>query len=365
MNNTKRLWALDTLRGFDMFWIIGGGQLFRQLAETSDWAWTTQISEQLTHAQWEGFHAFDLVFPLFMFISGVAIPFSIIKKKQEGKDRKNLLIKVGRRVVLLIVLGLVYNRFLDFDFQNLRAASVLGQIAISYFFASVIVLYTNAFRQRVLVVLGILIAYTGLQLLVPVPGFGAGVLTQEGSVNGWIDQLFLPGRLYGGTFDPEGILCIVSASAITLLGVLAGEVLMNDKLTQYKKTLILGISGCVLIFLGYVIAQWYPIIKSLWTTTFNLVAGGWALLLLALFYLFVDVLAYRKWTLFFRVIGLNSIFIYLAVRMISFRGTAEFLFGGVGGLVGIYEPALLMVGIISLEWFLLYFLYKKQFFLRV
>jgi len=367
MNTSKpqRLLSLDTLRGFDMLWIIGGNHLFYALGEVSGWGWAEWVSRQLDHVEWEGFHAFDLVFPLFMFISGVAIPFSLMNKVTKGVPKKTLMAKVLKRVVILFLFGLIYNNALSFDFANLRVASVLGQIGCAYLLATLIVLNTSSFKARLIWFFGILIGYAGLQYLIPVPGFGAGHFTPEGSINGWIDQLLLPGRLYGGTFDPEGLLCIVSAAAITLLGSMAGEVLRAKEQTPYGKTLILGLAGVGMILLGILLGQWYPIIKSLWTSTFNLLTGGISLLLLALFYLVIDVWGYHKWTFFFRVIGLNSITIYLAVRIVKFKATSDFFLGGIAALTGSFEPVVLFAGMIALEWLLLYFLYKKEIFLKV
>ncbi|MBI9061434.1 MAG: DUF5009 domain-containing protein [Marinilabiliaceae bacterium] len=367
MNTAKpqRLLSLDTLRGFDMFWIIGGNHLFYTLSEVSGWGWAEWISMQLEHVEWEGFHAFDLVFPLFMFISGVAIPFSLMSKVAKGVPKKTLIKKVVKRVLILFSFGLIYNGGLSFDFSNLRVASVLGQIGFAYLLATLIVLNTSSFQSRLIWFFGILITYAGLQYLIPVPGFGAGQLTPEGSINGWVDQLFLPGRLHGGTYDPEGILCIFSAAAVTLLGSLAGEILRAKDRTQYGKTILLSVSGLTLLVLGIVIGHWYPVVKSIWTSTFNLMAGGISLLLLSLFYLVIDVWGYQKWTFFFRIIGLNSITIYMAVRIIKFKATSDFMLGGIAGLTGTFEPVVLFAGMITLEWLLLYFLYKKEIFLKV
>ena len=367
MNTSKpqRLLSLDTLRGFDMFWIIGGHHLFYALGEVTGWDWAEWMSMQLDHVEWEGFHGFDLVFPLFMFISGVAIPFSLMSKAAKGVPKKTLIAKVIKRVLILFSFGLIYNDALSFDFANLRIASVLGQIGFAYLLATLIVLNTSSFKSRLIWFFGILIGNAGLQYLVPVPEFGSGLFTPEGSFNGWMDRLLMPGRLYGITYDPEGIMCIVSAAAMTLLGSLAGEILRSKDRTPYNKAFVLGASGLTLLVLGIVIGQWYPIIKNIWTSSFNLVAGGISILLLTLFYLIIDVWGYQKWTFFFRVIGLNSITIYMAVRIVNFKATSDFMLGGIAGLTGTFEPVVLFAGMIALEWLLLYFLYKKEIFLKV
>ncbi|MCK7480205.1 MAG: DUF5009 domain-containing protein [Candidatus Moduliflexus flocculans] len=221
----KRLLSLDALRGFDMFWIIGGDAFFGSLAEVTRWDWARAWAAQLEHVEWAGFHFYDLIFPLFMFISGVAIPFSLLAKAETAADRRPLYLKLVKRALLLVLLGFVYNHLTDLQFATQRYASVLGQIGLAYLFAALIMLKVRSLKGRLAALVGILAGYAALQLLVPVPGIGAGVLTPEGTINGWIDRLFLPGRLYDKVFDPEGILCILSATSVTLMGGLAGLLL--------------------------------------------------------------------------------------------------------------------------------------------
>ena len=348
-----------------MFWIIGGDALFRSLAEVTNWGWARAWAVQLEHAEWAGFHFYDLVFPLFMFISGVAMPLSLLAKAETAADKRPIYLKLVKRALLLVLLGLVYNHLTDLRFATQRYASVLAQIGLAYLFAALIMLKVRGLGGRLAAVAGILAGTAAVQLLVPVPGMGAGVLTPEGTINGWVDRLLLPGRLYDTVFDPEGILCILSATSVTLMGGLAGLVLKSGKLPAYRKALVLAGSGVSLATLGYVLGGWYPIIKKAWTATFDIYAAGLSFLLLALFYLVVDVWGFRKWSFFFRVIGLNSITIYLGTRMIDFGFTSEFWFGGLARLAGPAGVLVLGAGVIAVEWLVLYFLYKKSVFLRV
>ena len=348
-----------------MFWIIGGDAFFRSLAEVTNWGWARAWAVQLEHAEWAGFHFYDLVFPLFMFISGVAMPLSLLAKAETAADKRPIYLKLLKRALLLVLLGLVYNHLTDLRFATQRYASVLAQIGLAYLFAALIMLKVRGLGGRLAAVAGILAGTAAVQLLVPVPGIGAGVLTPEGTINGWVDRLLLPGRLYDTVFDPEGILCILSATSVTLMGGLAGLVLKSGKLPAYRKALVLAGSGVGLATLGYVLGGWYPIIKKAWTATFDIYAAGLSLLLLALFYLVVDVWGLRKWSFFFRVIGLNSITIYLGTRMIDFGFTSEFWFGGLARLAGPAGVLVLGAGVIAVEWLVLYFLYKKSVFLRV
>ncbi|TKG96896.1 DUF5009 domain-containing protein [Puteibacter caeruleilacunae] len=364
-NKPARLLSLDALRGFDMFWIMGGEILFRALAKATDWKWADWWSNQMHHVKWDGFHAYDLVFPLFMFMSGVAIPYALLGKLEKGAPKSTIYRKVIKRAIILFVFGLIYNGFFKFEFGTLRMASVLGQIGFAYLVASIIVINTKNFKSRLIWLVGILAGYAALQLWVPVPGHGAGVLTPEGCINGYIDRMLLPGRLHGGIFDPEGILCIVSASAITLMGSLAGQVLRTNRFKEMSKVGILGATGVAVLVTGSILSIWYPLIKAAWTTSFNLVAGGLSLILLTIFYLIVDVWKYQKWTFFFRVIGLNSITIYMAMRLVNFKHTSDFVLNGLAGMTGEFQSFVLFAGLIMIEWLFLYFLYKRNIFLKV
>ncbi|MDD4190552.1 MAG: DUF5009 domain-containing protein [Mangrovibacterium sp.] len=369
----ERLVSLDVLRGFDMFWIIGGGSLLVALAETTQWGWLQVVAEQMHHVKWEGFHFEDLIFPLFMFISGVAIPYAITSKAEKGIPRKNLLKTIIRRGLTLVVLGVLYNGVLQNreTLQNglpgIRIASVLGQIGLAYLFAAVIVLYSSSLKSRLIWLGSILGGIAILQLAVPVPGYGAGLLDPEGGINAWTDRLLLPGRLHGKTFDPEGILCIISAISVTLMGAIAGHVLRDGKPASARKSGILALTGSVLVILALLLSPFYPIIKAAWTVPFNLLTAGIGFVLLALFYYFIDV---RQWTgglasykiLFFKVIGMNSITIYMASRIVQFGSISAFFLGWLAGPLGEWVT---ITGIIAIEWMFLYYLYKKNIFLRV
>jgi predicted acyltransferase len=364
----ERLHSLDALRGFDMLWIIGGGELAVALAKVTNWRWLDWFAEQQDHVKWEGFHFEDLIFPLFMFISGVAVSYAILGRLHKDGDRPKTAKKIIRRGLTLVVLGIIYNGFFQLRFAEggVRYASVLGQIGLGYLFASLIVLYTKHYKIRLIWFFGILIGYGIIQNFIPVPGIGAGVLTPEGCINGYIDRALLPGRLHGTIFDPEGLLCIVSATGITLMGALAGEVLRSKAWTEYRKLLILSGTGVVFILIALLLKPVYPVIKAAWTSTFNLLAGGIALLLLSLFYLVIDIWKYRKWTFFFTVIGMNSITIYLGTAIIDFGHISKFFTGGISRLSGeLWGEVFFMVGLLAAEWLFLLFLYRKKIFLRV
>ncbi|NOY96940.1 MAG: DUF5009 domain-containing protein [Chlorobi bacterium] len=358
----KRLYSLDALRGFDMFWITGGGMLAITVSDLTGFEW---LGVQMEHVKWDGFHFYDLIFPLFMFIAGVAIPLSVKARLDRNVPKKKLLKKVFYRMVALVLLGLVYNGVFKTGFAGSRFASVLGQIGIAYFFASLIVIYFKTFKARLIWLGGILAGYAMIQLLIPVPGFGAGVLTPEGSINSFIDRLFLPGRLYGGTFDPEGLLCIISATGITLMGTVAGNILRRKDKTDWQKISYLSATGAGLIISALIISPFYPIIKACWTTSFNLLAGGISFLLIALFYLIIDHWGFKSWSFYFRVIGMNSIFVYMFRRIINMQDISEFFFGWLSNPESNYGKLIIIIGAIALTWLLLYYMYKKKIFLKV
>ena len=365
VDTSKRLLSLDVLRGFDMIWIMGGYQFFGALSKVVDWNWVQIMSTQLSHTSWNGFRFFDLIFPLFMFISGVAIPFAVTSKLEKGVPKNKLVVKIFRRMILLILLGLVQNNVLRNGLSDLRGAHVLAQIGIAYFFAALIVINTSSIKVRVLWVIAILAVVAILQLFVPMPGFEAGVITPEGSINAWIDQHFLPGRLAYGTYDPEGVLCVISAISVTLMGTLAGSILRNKNIFPNKKAIILSLSGVILITIALALSPWYPIIKKIWTVPFDLLTAGISLVLLSLFYFIIDVKGWKKGTLFFTVFGLNSITIYMGTRVLDFYHTSGFLFGWLAKLTGEFSQVVIISGVIFLEWLFLYFLYKKKIFLKV
>ncbi|MCF6356958.1 MAG: DUF5009 domain-containing protein [Draconibacterium sp.] len=361
----ERLQSLDTLRGFDMFWIIGGGAFITALSKATDWGWLAPIAHQMHHTSWSGFQFEDLIFPLFMFISGVAIPFAITSKLEKGIEKKVLYKKVFIRMILLILLGFVYNGALRDGFSNMRYPSVLSQIGIAYFFAALIIINTTEIKTRIFWLVGILAGIAAIQFLVPVPGFGAGAFTPDGSINAWLDQHILPGKLIYKTYDPEGVLCIVSATSVTLMGTFAGFIFRNKKINPNKKTVYLLIIGAAIVAAALLLSPVYPIIKKIWTVPFNMLTAGIGFLLIATFYYIIDVRKWDAWIFFFKVIGMNSITIYIGGRIIDFWHASGFLLGWLANPAGNFGDVIITVGVITLEWFFLYYLYKNKIFLRV
>lgn len=360
-----RLLSLDALRGFDMLWIIGVNSLIFTLAKLTGFGWLISVAAQMDHVPWSGFHFFDLIFPLFMFVSGVVIPIALLPKIEKGVLKKDLILKALKRMIILIVLGLLYNKAFEHWFDDMRFASVLGQIGIAYFLTTLIIINTRSTKIRIVWLVGIMASVAFIQLFIPVPGIGAGVLTPEGCINGFIDRMLLPGRLYDKVIDPEGLLCIVSATAITLMGSLVGYFLCVKQFTDWQKIKYMSITGICLISIALSISPYYPIIKNCWTSSFVLLTGGISILFLTLFYLLFDVIKWHRGAFFFRVIGMNSIFIYLLIKIIDFQNLAKLFLGWTSSALGDSFQLTEVAGAVVLEWLLLYYMYRKNIFIKV
>ncbi len=375
----KRLLSLDALRGFDMFWIMSGEQIVHTLAKATQWPVLLWFSGQLHHTVWNGITFYDMIFPLFLFIAGVSMPYAMGNKMLKAevevanllspKDKKNIYISMLRRTLILIILGMVVNGVLKFDgYENTRFASVLARIGLAWFFAGLIYLNFNLKGQLIWFV-GILASYWAAMLFVPVPGFGAGVLTMEGSLESYIDRLLLPGRLHDKIHDPEGILSTIPAIATALLGVFAGSFLkwQSPLWPMLKKGLLLFGAGLVLIALGSLWNIEFPINKRLWSSSFVLYVGGWSMLFLSVFFLVIDVAGFKKWTVPLVWIGTNSILIYLCSEgLVNFGHTANYLFGGVIHLAPIaWQAVWKAVSVTSVQLIFLYLLYRNKLFLKI
>ncbi len=362
----ERLTSIDALRGFDMFWIVGGDHIARAFCRWLDTPLSRRLAEQFEHVRWEGFRFYDLIFPLFLFLVGVVLPFSLAKYQTGDQPKRAALWRIARRVVLLFVLGLVCNNILQFRFDSLRCTGVLQRIAICYGMAAVICLLAQARTQAILFV-AILLGYWAVLTYVPSPEAKAGDLTMEKSLAGYLDRHYLPGRInrnYYGYGDNEGLLSTIPAVATALLGALAGRWLLSERHRWIKSAGLLS-AGLACLGAGMFWGREFPVIKILWTSTYVLVAGGWSLILLALFYTIIDALKLRAWAFFFVVIGVNAITIYVAARIIPFDDIARFFFGGAARLSGSFGSVILPLGTVAIEWLLLFYLYRNRIFLRV
>jgi predicted acyltransferase len=361
----QRMKSLDALRGFDMFWNTGGQKIIFALATITVLPVFKWLDVQMHNVKWEGFAFYDIIFPLFLFLAGVSIPFSFDKRIANGELKTSIYKRSFKRMMLLVLLGLIYNHLFNLDFENMQYASVLGRIGIAWFLAAVIYL-NSSFHWKIIWFWGLLIGYCLLMLFVPVPGFGAGVLTPEGNLEGYIDRLILPGKLYLGTMDPEGILRTIPAISTALFGVFTGHFirLQDVHLSNLRRGLLILAAGLLSLLLGHFWDMFFQIIKNLWTSSFVFFAGGWSLLLLGILYLIIDVWGFHKWVFYFVVIGMNPITIYLVQnRIIRFDLIRDFCFTG---LVNIRRKQFshllaLSVTLPAYGYFCIFFIEKRYF----
>jgi predicted acyltransferase len=292
----------------------------------------SHIYPPLEHAEWNGWTPTDLIFPFFLFIVGVSMTLSFASRIARGITRRALVIHVMRRSALIFVIGLFLNGFPDFDLSSIRIMGVLQRIAICYLVAGL--LYVATFlrepaadrpirvranlRVTATVALALLVAYWGLMTFVPVPGYGAGHLGKDDNLGAYIDRTLMGGHLWSEsvTWDPEGLLSTLPAIASLLTGILAGEWLRSDRRAG-RKALGLAAAGLALLVVGRLLHPYFPINKNLWTSSFALFTGGFAMVTLAACYWIVDVRAWRAWTAPFLVFGTNAILAYALAALVS------------------------------------------------
>lgn len=362
----ERIASLDALRGFDMLWIVGGGALAKSAAQYFQWPWLKWFASQFYHPSWEGFSCYDQIFPMFLFIVGIAIPFSLGSMQKKELSSLRIYFRITRRFILLLLLGVVYNGGLQLSgYDNTRFGSVLGFIGVGYFFAALIVLNCRI-KGQIICFLGILLGYWAAVELIPVPGIGAGVITPEGSLATYIDQAWMPGKIYFGLYDPQGILPCISGISTALAGAITGHWLKMPDRNKWLKLVGLIIGGVVCVAVGILWGMQFPIIKNLWSGSFVMLTAGISLLLLSIFFFLMDVLGLKKWAIFFTVIGVNPITIYLGLRIINFHHTKDFIFGGLikqfdSSLHGLLNSVLFILT----WWLVLLLFYRKKIFLKV
>jgi predicted acyltransferase len=361
-----RVASLDALRGFDMFWIIGGDAISRSLPAITSAPWARFLAGQFKHKPWAGFTFYDLIFPLFLFIIGAVFPFSLLKRAEKGKERWKLYARVVKRTLLLILLGLIAGGVLRFDFANMRWTGVLQRIGLCYFLAAILVLNTKV-RTQVAVFVGILLVYWAAMALIPVPGHGAGVMTPEGSLHSYIDQKVMPGKIseeFYGPGDSLGAASTLPAVCSVLLGVFAGYWLKSGRSGKVI-TLGLAAAGIACLAAGYAWGLVFPIIKHIWTSSYVLWEGGWCLLLLALFYWLIDVKGWSRWAFFFVVIGTNAILVYFGQEVVDFEGIARFFLDGVERYAYVLAPLVIPLGALAAKWLVLLFLHRRRIYFKV
>lgn len=362
---TSRMMSIDALRGFDMFWIIGGERIFASLHAIFNNPTTGWIKRQLSHVEWEGFRFEDLIMPLFLFIVGVVMPFSLAGRLARGDSRRRIYLHIIKRTLILFVLGMVaQGNLLEYDLSKLHIYSnTLQAIAAGYLIASIIILNMRRLGQIVTTAV-LLLLFWGLMMLVPVPGQGADKLAADGNLAIYLDKLIL-GRFQDGT-KYTWILSSMTFACTVMLGVMAGQLLHSQKrnIIKFLCLLALGI-GCLALGLIWGRYLGFPIIKHLWTSSFVLFSGGICYLLLAFFYLVIDVWGFKKWAFFFVVIGTNAIAVYMARSQFDFRTLGDIFVDGLDKYCGNWNSFIHAAAGLAIVWLILFWMYRKKSFIKI
>jgi predicted acyltransferase len=363
----KRVTSIDALRGFDMFWIMGPDSghwivtsfLVLLLGRVPPW-----LTKQLGHPEWEGFTAWDMIMPLFLFIVGVAMPFSLSVRLEQGGGRRAVYLRALRRVAVLWVLGMIaQGNLLQFRLSSLKLYSnTLQAIAAGYLIATVALVELRSVRAQAIFTGSLLVLYWLLMSFVPYPGHRAGAYTPDDNLAIWIDRTVL-GHFQDGTHY-TWILSSLGFGATVMMGVLAGQ-LLRSPAPGPRKVIVLIVAGLGCLAAGWAWSFVMPVIKHIWTSSMALVAGGWSLLLLALFYGLIDVLAFRRWAFPFIVIGANAIVAYMAQALFDVRHIGQRWFGGLCAHFGSAGDFILACATFGLLWVALWYLYRHRTFVRV
>lgn len=390
----ERMLSIDVLRGFDMFWIAGGEDIVHGLDEAAasgapgpdGTIVATQHSPileffatQLRHVSWEGFRFYDLIFPLFLFLIGTSIVFSLGRiVREEGMASAHK--RVFKRFLIMYLLGIFYYGgfshlwHLPDGTSGIRLVGVLQRLALGYLFASLLYLHLRE-RGLAIALVAVLAVYWGLMTFIPAPGEAQVSFEPGRNLANYIDMHYVPGRMNdktpdgnGGFFrwDPEGALSTIPAVGTALLGIFAGILLKRKDVDGKRKVMLLAGAGVALVLLGELWGLQFPVIKKLWTSSYVLVAGGYSCLLVAAFYLVVDLWKVRWWTAPFIWIGTNSLAVYLACNVFDFEELAT-RFVGVGFPIsfGAYHGLVVAcTGVLCVVLFARW-LYQREIFIRI
>ena len=376
----QRLESLDALRGMDLLFLVAISDIIEELAEVVDTPWMSAIMECFTHKKWEGFSPWDLVMPLFMFMAGVAIPFALGKYKeplaQTGESRKRLYFRLGKRVLLLWIFGMmVQGNLMALDPDRIYFfTNTLQAIAVGYFFSAIIYLHTS-WKMQIGIAVALLLTFWGAMEFITIGGYGGGNYTPHGNLAEGIDTMVL-GRFRDTAQIIDGqvvvkesytytwILSSLNFVVTVLSGVLAGQVLKSNRSKQTKVSSLL-IAGIAMVALGWTWDMVHPVIKHIWTGSMVFVSSGYCFLLMGLFYLWIDCMGHNKHLTVLKVYGMNSITAYVVSHVISFKSISKSLFFGLEQYVGDYYQVIIQVSNVAILFIILYIMYRKKIFLRV
>jgi len=358
----QRILCIDALRGFDMLWIIGGGEVMIALEKATGLGFLSTIPDQFDHT-WGEFHFYDLIMPLFLFIVGVVMPVSIRKRMAHGENKKKLYLHVVKRVIILYLLGLIASgNLLTYDLTKIHLwTDTLHAIAVGYLVSYILIMELKLGWQ-IGITTSLLFLYWGIMALIPIPGVGAGIYLPDTNLALYIDNAVL------GHFQ-EGmgwtyILTNMTFICSVMLGTFAGRILLSGNLPM-NKVWQLALLGTSCIIAGKIWGIWFPVIHHLWTSSLVLFAGGLSTLLLALFYLVIDVWGYKKWAFPFVVIGMNAIAVYVATHLFDFSIIGNIFVGGLSKHLGSWNEFVQALAAIAVVWLILYRMYRKKTFIKI
>ena len=372
----QRLESLDVLRGFDLFMLVGLETAIHQLASAVDTPSFHSFMWCFTHVDWEGFSPWDLVMPLFMFMSGITIPFALSRYKHTN-NQTSVYRRILKRVILLWIFGMMcQGNLLGLDPNRIYFYSnTLQAIAMGYLIASVLYLHTRI-RTQIIVAAGLLLGFWGAMEWITVQGYGGGNYTSDGNLAEWIDREVL-GRFRDGASMMNGevvfadwyrytwILSSLNFGVTVLTGTFAGYILKDKEWMPKRKLTYLLAIGAAMVAIGWIWGIWHPVIKKLWTSSMTLVSSGYCFLLMALFYYLIDYKGWKKYSGWLKVYGMNSIVAYMLTMCVNFSCIGHSLLHGLQPYMGEYYSVVLTLSNVGIIYFILWELYKRKLFLRV
>lgn len=364
-NTTKntRLLSIDVLRGFDMLMIIFVDRFFSTLNEGAKTGFTEVLAAQFEHPEWFGYHFYDIIMPLFLFLVGVVIPFSMERRVKEIDNKAKLYPHLIKRFIILFILGwIVQGNLLALDIDQFKIFSnTLQAIAVGYFFSCVAYIHLNK-KARYILFAACLLVYGLLLEFANVPGIGNSELLPDKNIALYIDHYVF------GSFDDgyqyTWLLSGLGFIATTLSGLFAGEML-RSKLPREKTARNILLVGIGFIVVGLILNIFHPSVKKIWNSTFVLLSSGLCFALLALFYWIIDVKGYTRWGFFLKVIGINAITAYVLSHVINFPEIAKFILFGFEQYLGNYYEAFATIGGFGILYLLLWYMNKNQTYIKI
>lgn len=374
-SSSKRLESLDALRGFDLFFLVALGPLMHSLARTANVEWFNESMWVFSHVSWEGFSPWDLIMPLFLFMSGISMPFSLSRYKSIS-DKRPLLRRLAKRILLLWIFGMMcQGNLLALDPNTIYLYSnTLQAIATGYLITALLFLFTSRRTQIITAVVLLLVYWTAMQFIT-VDGYGGGNYTPQGNLAEWIDNTVL-GRFRDTAQVIDGkvvvadwyhytwILSSLNFGVTVLTGLFAGYI-AKDKIEEKKKLKLYFGTGITMVIAGWLWNFQMPVIKTIWTSSMVLVSSGYCFLLMGLFYYWIDYKGHRSGITWLKVYGMNSIVAYMLANVVNFRCIGESLFYGLEQYMGSYYSFLMTLWNIGAVYVIIWFMYKRGIFLKV